>query len=246
MINELVQIAKSAGSGIMNVYQDESKFGIELKEDTSPLTQADLIAHRIIINELSKLSEYPIISEEAELPPYDVRKTWTHFWLVDPLDGTKEFIKRNGEFTVNIALIAHGEPVLGVIYVPAKDVTYFAEKGKGSFKQIGNEQAERIFSSTKVKPEIAIVSRSHANEALQVWLKDNGITQTIDAGSSLKFCLVAEGLADVYPRTGPTMEWDVAAGDCIWRNATKLGQNASELIYNKQDLRNTHFTIGIL
>ncbi|TNE73787.1 3'(2'),5'-bisphosphate nucleotidase [bacterium] len=245
MLEQIVEIAKEAGREILKIYADESRFGIELKGDDSTLTQADLVSHRVIISKLSKITDSPIISEEAALPEYSERKQWNEFWLVDPLDGTKEFIKRNGEFTVNIALIKDGEPVFGVIYIPVKDITYFAEKGKGSYKQIGANQPVRIYASKKSKPEVAIVSRSHANEALQVWLNEKGITQTIDAGSSLKFCLVAEGLADVYPRTGPTMEWDVAAGDCIWRNACENGQNVSDITYNKEDLRNSHFTIGI-
>lgn len=245
IIEDLKKIAIEAGKAIMEIYNHTDANTVITKEDNSPLTLADIASHKTIMAGLEPITSYPIISEEAKLPDYETRKQWTHFWLVDPLDGTKEFIKRNGEFTVNIALIAHGEPVLGVIYLPAKDILYFAEKGNGAYKQEGNTEPKRIFSSKKDKPEIAIVSRSHANQALQDWLAEKGITQSIDAGSSLKFCFVAEGLADVYPRTGPTMEWDVAAGDCIWRNACESGQNASNITYNKEDLRNTEFVVGI-
>ena len=244
LLEKLKEIAVEAGHAIMEIYNATGDQQIITKDDNSPLTLADLASHKCIMKGLAQITEYPIISEEAKLPSYEERKAWTHFWLVDPLDGTKEFIKKNGEFTVNIALIADGEPVLGVIYVPVKDILYYAEKDKGSFKQIGSEEPVRIFATQKEKPEVAIVSRSHANQALQDWLSEKGITKSIDAGSSLKFCLVAEGLADVYPRTGPTMEWDVAAGDAIWRNAKTEGTNPSGITYNKEDLRNTEFVIG--
>ncbi len=183
------------------------------------------------------------------MPGYEERKEWDKFWIVDPLDGTKEFIKKNGEFTVNIALVDNGEPVLGVVYLPAKDVLYYAEKSKGAYKIENDKKPERIYSKAAdtSKPVTVIQSRSHGSDSLKDDLAEKGIIMkgSVKAGSSLKFCLVAEGKADIYPRTGPTMEWDVAAGDCVYRNSARDGQHFSPLTYNKPDLKNSGFLIGL-
>ncbi len=247
MIEEIIKIAKQAGVKILDHYNEEIE--VTHKDDESPLTKADLAAHYEIINGLKSLDpETPIISEESGVPAYEERKAWDKFWIVDPLDGTKEFIKKNGEFTVNIALIEHGEPILGVVYTPAMNLTYYAKKGSGAYKQNGNETPERIFSdrADKLKPLSMIESRSHGSAELEEYLERENlnIKERIKSGSSLKICLVAEGKADFYPRMAPTMEWDVAAGDCVYRNSAKTGQHPSELVYNKENLLNPSFILG--
>lgn len=248
MLQQIIETAKEAGKAILNYYEEEIE--IQSKDDDSPLTKADLASHEVIVKALAKIDpETPVISEEGGLPGYSERKTWETFWIVDPLDGTKEFIKRNGEFTVNIALIEAGEPTFGVVYIPAKKRLYYARKGKGSWKVDGEGEAVRIYSepADKSRPMKVVHSRSHGSETLADELADMGIAvgDTVAAGSSLKFCLVAEGVADIYPRMGPTMEWDVAAGDCVFRNSAREGQHESPLTYNKPDLKNEGFVIGL-
>lgn len=250
MLNEVIAIAKEAGEAILDIYHVSQDVEISRKDDDSPLTKADLAAHHIIIDALKELDpDTHIISEESGVPEYEERKDWTKFWIVDPLDGTKEFIKKNGEFTVNIALIDEGVPVLGVVYVPDKDTTYYAAKGKGAFKQVGADKPKQIFSAAANLEEqlVAVQSRSHGSDELIEQLKEKGLTvkKTIPAGSSIKFCLVAEGQADIYPRMGPTMEWDVAAGDAVYRYSAREGEHPSPLTYNKPDLKNGSFLIGL-
>jgi len=247
LLKQLIETSRKAGKEILKYYDGEIK--VFEKEDESPLTKADLASHYAIIDDLKKMTpDTPIISEESGIPEYEERKNWEKFWIVDPLDGTKEFIKKNGEFTVNIALIEGGEPVLGIVYIPAKDVFYFAEKGKGSFKQENEKEPVRIYSepADKNKPLVLIQSRSHGSDKLDDYLEKEGIEvkDRVRAGSSLKFCLVAEGVADFYPRLNPTMEWDVAAGDCVFRNSAREGQHKSGLTYNKESLKNNGFVIG--
>lgn len=249
MLKSIIETAQKAGEAILEYY-DIDDLEVMAKKDDSPLTKADLAAHHIILKDLSELDpDTPIISEESGVPDYSKRKDWTKFWIVDPLDGTKEFIKHNGEFTVNIALIDQGEPVLGIVYLPAKDVLYYASREAGAFKIEDDADPERIFSETAdiSKPLTVIQSRSHGSDSLKEDLAEKGITMkdAIKAGSSLKFCLVAEGKADIYPRMGPTMEWDVAAGDCVYRNSARKGQHYSPLTYNKPDLKNGGFLIGL-
>jgi len=246
-MQKVIETARKAGEKILKYYEEEVK--VYQKDDNSPLTKADLAAHNIILKALSEIDpDTPVVSEEAEIPPYAERKDWGRFWIVDPLDGTKEFIKGNDEFTVNIALIEHGEPVIGVLYIPVKKELFYARKGEGSFRIEGDGAPEQIFSTPadKSKPLNVAVSRSHQSESLKDDLAQQHIKvkKFIPAGSSLKFCLVAQGIADIYPRTGPTMEWDVAAGDCIYRNSAKEGQHDSPLRYNKKDLKNDGFLIG--
>jgi len=248
MLEKIIETAREAGAAILEFYSEDIE--VMDKEDDSPLTKADLAAHHIIVDALAEIDpDTPVISEESGVPGYEERKNWNKFWIIDPLDGTKEFIKKNGEFTVNIALIDEGEPVLGVVYIPAKDVLYYAEKGKGSYKVEDGNKPQRILSKAAdlSKPLTVIQSRSHGSDSLKDDLKKKGITMkdSVKAGSSLKFCLVAEGKADIYPRMGPTMEWDVAAGDCVYRNSAEEGQHYSPLTYNKKDLLNSGFLIGL-
>ncbi len=247
MIRQVKELAKDAGIKILEFYKESIE--VSFKDDNSPLTKADLAAHHIIVDGLKKLTpNIPIISEESRVPEYSVRKSWSKFWIVDPLDGTKEFIKKNGEFTVNIALIEKGEPILGVVYIPAIDILYYAQKGKGAFKQNETESQTRIFSkrADRTKPLRLIESRSHGSMELEEYLKKENlnVVKRVKSGSSLKICLVAEGEADFYPRFTPTMEWDVAAGDCIYRNSAKEGTHPSELKYNKENLLNSSFVLG--
>lgn len=248
MLEKIITTAKEAGDAILEFYNDDVE--VMHKEDESPLTKADLAAHHIIIDALKELDpDTPVISEESGVPDYKDRSHWNKFWIVDPLDGTKEFIKKNDEFTVNIALVENGDPILGVVYVPVKDTIFYAQKGQGSFKKEGSNKAKPIFSENADKNNdlVAVQSRSHGSDRLVNKLKEEGLTvdQTIPAGSSLKFCLVAEGKADIYPRMGPTMEWDVAAGDCVYRYSAPDGVHSSPITYNKKDLKNTGFLIGI-
>lgn len=248
MLEQIIKTAREAGEAILEFYDDDVE--VMHKDDDSPLTKADLAAHRVIIKALKKIDpDTPVISEESGVPDYEERKDWKTFWIVDPLDGTKEFIKKNGEFTVNIALIDDGKPVLGVVYVPDKKTTYYATAEDGAYKQVGDGKAERIYSenSDGEKDLTAVQSRSHGSDSLIKDLEEKGltVTKTVPAGSSIKFCLVAEGKADIYPRMGPTMEWDVAAGDCVYRYSAREGAHPSPLTYNKPDLKNKGFLIGV-
>jgi 3'(2'), 5'-bisphosphate nucleotidase len=251
MINieeETVKISHQAGRAILEFYKDDIE--VVEKENNSPLTQADLAAHNIILSGLKQITpDIPILSEEGGIEGYDVRKDWTTYWLVDPLDGTKEFIRKNGEFTVNIALIEENVPVFGVVHIPVKHITYTGQKGRGTFKMDSENKKTRIFSQKPniKKPLTVVSSRSHGSDNLEESLSGCGVTvgKQITAGSSLKFCLVAEGIADIYPRMGPTMEWDTAAGDAVYRYSGKNGTRYSSIQYNKPDLRNSAFIIGL-
>lgn len=245
-IQEIVTISIEAGEAIMGVYGDAARFSnVDFKADDSPLTMADTLANDIIVNGLqSKYPEIPVISEEQEVMDYAQRKDWDLFWLVDPLDGTKEFIKRNGEFTVNIALVQNGRPILGVIYVPVTKEVFFGEVGKGAFKRI-NGSDQLLTAHCIAEGKIAVGSRSHESaEEVQV-LKRFSVVDKVSVGSSLKFCLLAEGKAHVYFRFGPTMEWDVAAGHAILSAAGgqvfKGDQTKEVFTYNKESLRNGSF-----
>ena len=242
----LAEIAVEAGRATLAHYHADMK--VEQKGDKGPVTAADHAAHAVIARALADWDPaVPVISEEAELPAFDTRRAWPRFWLVDPLDGTKEFIQRNGEFTVNIALIDSGVPVLGVIYAPALDLLYYAGQGLGSWKREGGGAPARITSRPPLPQHALRVaeSRSHPSKELEAYLQTIRVAERVPAGSSLKFCWVAEGKADIYPRLGPTMEWDVAAGDCIFRNSGLRGPRASTLVYNQPELRNQGFVIGL-
>ena len=246
---ELIAAAKAAGDAIMQVYESED-FGVETKADNSPLTKADLASNAVILEQLQKLTpDIPVLSEESKHLPFAERKDWTQFWLVDPLDGTKEFIKRNGEFTVNIALIENGEPVFGVVYAPALNLTYWAAAGLGAFKGEGTENRIEAHDYTvNSGPLNLVASRSHAGaatEALVSELEQSTPVNLVSSGSSLKLCLVADGQAHLYPRFGPTMEWDTAAAQCV---AEQAGAQVREpgggpLKYNKENLLNPYFIV---
>ena len=270
--------AKSAGRAILEIYH--SDFDVRYKDDQSPLTLADQRSHNIIVAHLSNQAGdlFPILSEEGKDIPFEQRSRWKYFWLVDPLDGTKEFVKRIGEFTVNIALIHCNRPVLGVVYVPVKDAFYFAAEGLGAYRLAGGEVFEMIEDkasehdtagwlkmildrSNKLPhqdpllpasdSQLTIVgSRSHPTKELEDFVeamrKQYEHVKFISAGSSLKLCLVAEGRADIYPRLGPTMEWDTAAGQAIVEQAqgSVLNSETDEpLRYNKENLVNPWFVV---
>lgn len=247
MLQEVVGLAVKAGEEIMKVYSRD--FQIEYKDDSSPLTEADKASHEVIDAGLRKLAPgIPVISEEGAGIPYSERSGYKSFWLVDPLDGTKEFIKRNGEFTVNIALIEGNVPVLGVIYVPAKGVLYYGQKATGSFRQARGEGAVRIQRALLSRGNAirAVVSRSHPSPEVADFLKAYTVASSVEAGSSLKFCLVAEDRADIYPRLGPTWEWDSAAGHAIAEAAGCFVTmpDGSPLTYNKENLKNPGFVVS--
>jgi 3'(2'), 5'-bisphosphate nucleotidase len=244
-LRRLEQIARAAGAAIMRFYAEH--VDVQYKADHSPLTAADRAAHRLIVDALQEWdSSVPVVSEEGEIPGYEVRRCWPRFWLVDPLDGTKEFLQRNGEFTVNIALIEDGAPILAVVYAPALDLLYSAGTGLGAWKVAAAAAPERIHSRVWMSgtPAVVAESRSHPSAELEDYLRKLPVVQRVQAGSSLKFCWVAEGKADLYPRFGRTMEWDSAAGDCIYRNSGQDGQRTSPLRYNTPKLENPHFVIG--
>ena len=243
----LLALAREAGRAEM-AYYDGADADVREKDDRSPVTLADEVGHRILVDGLRRLDpDTPVVSEEGEQAPYETRRGWGRFWLVDPLDGTKEFIKRRAEFTVNLGLVERGEPVFGVVLAPALDLLYWAQKGEGAWREEKGGAPERIHSSSAAPgaPLTIVESLSHPSPELEEYLKTLPVARRVKAGSSLKFCWVAEGRADVYPRLGPTMEWDVAAGDCIYRQSGRNGERPSPLTYNKPDLRNPSFVIGL-
>lgn len=213
LLNQCIDIARHAGDAIMEIYRSDD-FGVEIKDNNTPLTKADLASNKIIEDGLKQISNLPIVSEEAS---HDSMGS-NEFWLVDPIDGTKEFINQNGEFTVNIGLVKNGEPVLGVVYVPAKDVLYAGVKGEGAFKVEGGAQ-KPIRAEFTGDVTVVVASRSHRDERLDAFLEKLGDYQEINMGSSLKLCLVAEGKAAIYPRFAPTSLWDTAAADAVVRAA---------------------------
>ena len=243
-IHSLICIARSAGLAILDIYAGEH-FDVEFKDDHSPLTKADKASHELIKSELSRLyPDIPLLSEEGKEIPYSERRKWRRFWLVDPLDGTKEFIKRNGEFTVNIALVENNRAVLGVIHAPVLKATYWGEIKEGAFKQKEGEKEQAIKVRARESGMIAVQSRSHASEAESDFLGQYSIADTISIGSSLKFCLVAEGKAHIYYRHGPTWEWDTAAGQAIVEAAGGgVLADGNPLRYNKESLLNPGFVV---
>ena len=236
-LDAIIELAKVAGEKILNIYDTE--FDVEQKADNSPLTQADLAAHNVIIETLEKLTpNIPALSEESASIPYSERAQWNPYWLIDPLDGTREFIKRNGEFTVNIALIHQRRSVLGVVYAPVLDKTWYACEGFGAYMQEGTNPSQAIHVKAKNSAPLVIAgSRSHGSKRLLSFLEKVGEHELISMGSSIKMCLVAEGKADVYPRLGLTSEWDTAAAQCIVEQAggqlTTL--DLKPLLYNTKD-----------
>lgn len=245
LLYKIVAVSELAGRAIMAIYAD-SEGGATSKADGSPLTLADLAADRVIAAGLAEFG-WPVLSEESAGTEYADRESWQKFWMVDPLDGTKEFISRNGEFTVNIALIENGEPVLGVVYAPVLDACYFAAQGVGAFVRRGMQAAQTIHVADHLPGELLkiVASRSHRDSSTETILERLGEYHCVSMGSSLKFCLVAEGKAHLYLRTGPTMEWDTAAAHAVVKYAGGIvcDFNGDELRYNKNDLHNPGFFV---
>ncbi|TFB14189.1 3'(2'),5'-bisphosphate nucleotidase CysQ [Filobacillus milosensis] len=258
---DLYKVTIDAGKEILGVYGQD--FDVEFKDDDSPLTQADQRAHHSIMKGLKKInSRIPVLSEEGQEIPYEERKDWKEFWLVDPLDGTKEFIKKNGEFTVNIALIEGGYPSVGMIYAPALDTLYFGVIGKGAYKlekaasaEVMNE--EKLLQKSEPLPELrdssvtrVVASRSHMSDETEAFIKEletkHEVVEVVSSGSSLKFCLVAEGKADYYPRFAPTMEWDTGAGQAIVEatgGKVIRYKDKERFYYNRENLLNGWFLV---
>ncbi|OCR15002.1 3'(2'),5'-bisphosphate nucleotidase CysQ [Helicobacter pullorum] len=240
-LDELRGIALDASGAVMEVYKRD--FSVYEKEDKSPVSEADLLGNEIICKALAKFS-LPILSEENKLVSFNERKKWDYFFCVDPLDGTKEFIKRNGEFTINIALIDRDTPIAGVVYAPALDLMFSAKKGGGAFKN--NEKLPLKIKRDSYK---IVASKSHMSKETSDFIENLKVDKPkefVSMGSSLKLCLVASGEADIYPRLAPTMEWDTAAADAIVRESGKMTYDFNTqkpLIYNKEDLRNPYFIV---
>ncbi len=246
LLPRIVTLAEQAGVLIMEVYEQTDP-GVTYKADDSPLTHADLASHQALVDGLRALTpDWPVLSEESQMVPYEQRRSWARYWLVDPLDGTKEFIKRRDEFTVNIALIEGAAPVLGVVYAPALQALYSAARGAGAWKRQAGQPSEPIragdYRAGGVK---MVVSRSHAGPAIDNLIRAVKPADCVDVGSSLKLCLVAEGRAHLYPRLGPTMEWDIAAAQCVVEEAggSVTDLSGRPLRYNKPALENPHFVV---
>jgi 3'(2'), 5'-bisphosphate nucleotidase len=245
LLHDVVAIARAAGRAILQVYA--ASFAVTEKDDQSPLTEADLRSQEIIAAGLKRIApEIPMLSEEAEAVPFEERRRWDWLWVVDPLDGTREFIQRNGEFTVNIALVHGHRPVLGVVHAPVLQRDYYACEGYGALRVDGDAGARPIRVQPAARPLRVVGSRSHRGDSLDGFLARAGEHELVAIGSSLKLCLVAEGAADVYPRLGPTMEWDTAAGQAVVEQAGGhvVGLDGHPLEYNARPaLRNGHFLV---
>jgi 3'(2'), 5'-bisphosphate nucleotidase len=239
------EAALAAGQEILKIYES-ADFGVEIKDDDSPLTKADQAAHNVIVSFLEKTG-LPILSEEGKAIPYDTRKNWEYFWMVDPLDGTKEFIKRNGEFTVNIALIHRERPILGVLYAPVLQWLYWGSAAAGAWKQKGSNEAFQMKKEHSKEVKTIVASRSHLSQETQAFIEQYPGVEVISMGSSLKFMLVAEGKAQVYPRFAPTMEWDTAAGQaiCEYAGLEVIDWRTKEnMLYNREELLNNWFLVN--
>lgn len=247
-LQELSQIAKTtaleAGRVILSIYHSFD-LGVEYKEDDSPLTKADIASHEVIVKYL-KETGIPVLSEEGSMTPYAIRSQWEYYWLIDPLDGTKEFVKKNDEFTVNIALIHQQKAILGVVYAPVLDWLYWGNQTEGAWKQIGEEKAKQIRAKANAKVKTIVASRSHLSKETQEFIDQYPGAETISMGSSLKFLLVAEDRAQCYPRFAPTMEWDTAASQAIVEAAGRQVLTYPELEpmkYNREEMLNGWFLV---
>jgi 3'(2'), 5'-bisphosphate nucleotidase len=249
LAKSVVEIAVAAGAAILDVYA-RGAVSQTAKPDASPLTEADLRAHRVIVDRLARIEpRYPVLSEESCDVPLAERASWRTFWLVDPLDGTKEFISRNGEFTVNIALVAHGKPILGVVHVPVERATYWGygsaaqRTGAWRIEERGETRALSVAAHAADRPRV-LASRSHRGDSLDRFLAKLGPCDLVSAGSALKFCRLAEGVADVYPRLGPTSQWDTAAGHALVEGAggCVVAADGRDLLYDQRsDFLNPSF-----
>lgn len=241
MIEHLIAIVKEAGEEILKIYNNK-EVDVENKIDNSPVTKADFVSNQVIIRGLKKFSAYPILTEES-LVSYTLRKGWKTFWLVDPLDGTKDFLEKNDMFCISIALISANRPILGLLYSPVTKDVWWAEKGKGSYKNGAKLSLDPVQYF-----ERALVSVHHNNKKVEDWLCDREINELIAMGSALKFAAMAEGKADVYPRLYGSSEWDIAAGEILVQEAgcEMLDIEGKVLIYNKPSLRNPHFIVAVI
>lgn len=247
LLDPVIQLAYQAGKAIMEVY--DAGYSVEKKSDHTPVTEADVAANHVIESGLKALTPHlPIVTEESTPTPYSERKTWPRYWLIDPLDGTREFIKRNGEFTVNIALIDGDESVMGVVYAPVIGVLYYAAKGQGAFKQNSINEPQAIHVNEKCTGKTVVVcGRSQPTTEIKNFLENLGEHEIIRVGSALKSCMVAEGKADLYARLGPTSEWDTAAAQCVVEEAGGMITDTAmqRLRYNtKENLLNPHFFVA--
>lgn len=250
ILERVNQLACDAGQVILDVYES-SDFDVELKDDDSPLTRADKCSHEVLVAGLESLNLGPVLSEEGVDLPWGERRGWQQYWLIDPLDGTKEFIKRNGEFTVNVALIKDGRPVLGVVYAPVKQLLYYGAAGLGAFKRVGSTSAAEPIQVAPVPASDEnwkiVGSRSHQSEDFAAFVARFPSADIVSMGSSLKLCLVAEGSADLYPRLGLTSEWDTAAAQAVVEAAggqVLNWESRSPLLYNtKESLLNPFFIV---
>ena len=249
LLSGVRSVAEEAAEAILGVYLSDD-LQVAVKEDLSPLTQADLASHRHIVAGLKAMTpDLPVLSEESQGITYDERRHWDTFWLVDPLDGTKEFLRRNGEFTINIALIRGHRPVLGLVHLPVSGQTYWAVEGEGAFRSVNGETEQLQAAAILSQPVKVVASRSHSSTPTVTFLdrmaRDYEL-QIVSRGSALKLCMVAEGEAELYPRLAPTMEWDTAAAQCVVEQAggrvTTLGNEP--LQYNKEDLLNPFFMVA--
>ena len=247
LIEQLIEISKEAGKAILGVYN--TKFDYQIKKDLSPLTKADILSHNIIVNRLERLTpKLPILSEEGADIPLSIRSDWKEYWLIDPLDGTKEFLKKNGEFTVNIALIKNHKPIFGIIHIPVKGETYWGSINLGSFFLNNEQRVKKINVSKNLrKPPTFLVSRSHRSENINLILDNFSGSKIVHKGSSVKFCLIASGEAEIYLRLGATSEWDTAAGEAIVRFAGGhiITTSKLPLTYNlKKNFLNPSFIVS--
>ncbi|MCA9325833.1 3'(2'),5'-bisphosphate nucleotidase CysQ [Candidatus Saccharibacteria bacterium] len=245
LLAAVIELVQEAGEAVMRIYESDD-FDVKLKSDHSPLTKADLAANEIITKGLRKLApNIPVVSEEALLSDEE-RLASSSFWLVDPIDGTKEFIKKNGQFTLNVGLIEDGEPVLGVVYAPARDVLYYGGRGLGAWKERDGHK-EKIQVADGSRPLIAVGSLSHPSPAAAAWLQDQGVAEIVSVGSSLKLCYVSEGAADVYPRIDAHLsDWDIAAADAVLRAAgglCEVFETGETLRYDRPTLKLPHFLV---
>lgn len=249
MIEDVKTLARAAGEAILKVYQSET-FDVSLKDDKSPVTEADKRADRVIIEGLKQLDQsIPFLTEESAQTPYDERRSWERFWLVDPLDGTKEFLKKTGQFTVNIALIEKGRPVLGVVWAPVIEWLYWGTRDGGAFKKAADKESAIETRQPNLASMALVASKDHAGPQVKALKEKYPGCELKSMGSSLKLCLVAEGEADLYLRDGPTMEWDTGAADAVVRAAGGVverwdgSQGSGLLEYNKQELLNPKFLV---
>jgi len=247
LIDPVIEIAARASDAILGIYNSDD-FNVQTKDDQSPLTAADKASHEVIVAALGELTPaIPVLSEESRTAPWSERSSWDTYWLIDPLDGTKEFIKRNGEFTVNIALVQGHSAVLGAVHVPVQGRCFFGYRDGGAFERTADGSALPIRVRTPAGQPVRVVgSRSHRGELLDGYLERLGEHEMVPMGSSLKLCLVATGAADVYPRLGPTSEWDTAAAQAVVESAGGhvVTTDGSPLLYNsKDDILNPHFIV---